>query len=137
MVVLFITAYSAAILHVRVYYMWGDTVFHFAGGVCAALLVASYYHSEFAKLSPVFRVFSLVAITIGIGVLWEFHEYILSTLALVTHQFGGHISNKMTFIGDLDDTMKDLLMDTFGGIVVALWFALKQPTAETSITEGK
>ena len=127
MFVVFVAAYAAAIFRIHAYYIYGDTYFHLGGGVLAALLVASYYHSEFEKLSPLFRLFALMGITMGIGVLWEFHEFILGGLAYATHNFGGHVSAGMDYMGDLRDTMKDLCMDTLGGLIVGLWlFRIKK-----------
>lgn len=87
----------------------GNTYFHFIGGLGIALLVASYYATQFGKLSQLLRFFCVLGMTIGVGVLWEFHEYVLGQILPVSLQ------------GDLDDTMKDLLMDTLGGVVGALY----------------
>ena len=86
----------------------GNSYFHFVGGFFIALLVASYYASEFGKLSQPFRLFALLGIVIGIGVLWEFHEFVLGQLIGVSLQ------------GDLADTIKDLFLDTLGGLIAAL-----------------
>ena len=78
------------------------------------LLVAAYYRSEFAKLSQPFRFFCLVGIVIGIGVMWEFHEFILN-----------QVFNSLKFQGDNIDTMKDLLMDTLGGMAAAVLYSFR------------
>ena len=80
-----------------------------------ALLVASYYASEFQKLPQPLRLFCVVGIVMGIGVLWEFHEYALGRLTDISLQ------------GDLADTMKDLLMDTLGGIAGAIFARSRNP----------
>ncbi len=112
-IVLFILGYGLAWVPIPALQAWylesGNAYFHFAGGLAIALLVTSYYSTEFGKLSQPFRFFCIVAIAMGIGVLWEFHEYILTQLA---HR---------SFQGDLDDTMHDLLLDTLGGVVAGLF----------------
>lgn len=107
--ILFVLGYTGGWWGGAWYFERGNTYFHFAGGLFMGLLVASYYRSEFGKLSQPFRFFCLLAIVMGIGVLWEFHEYVLSRIA------------GASFMGDLADTMKDLLMDTFGGIISGLY----------------
>lgn len=57
------------------------------------------------------RFFALVSMVMAVGVLWEFHEYLLDRMVTT-----------MKFQGDLNDTMKDLLMDTLGGIAGAIFF---------------
>ena len=86
----------------------GNSYFHFVGGFFIALLVASYYASEFGKLSQPFRLFALVGIVMGVAVLWEFYEIVVNALT-------GNI------LPGLDDTMKDLLMDTLGGVTGAVF----------------
>ena len=90
------------------YFAWGNSIFHVLGGFFIALLVASYYSSEFGKLSQPFRLFALVGIVMGVAVLWEFYEIVVNALT-------GNI------LPGLDDTMKDLLMDTLGGVTGAVF----------------
>ncbi|PIR41089.1 MAG: hypothetical protein COV31_03030 [Candidatus Yanofskybacteria bacterium CG10_big_fil_rev_8_21_14_0_10_46_23] len=96
---------------------WFDTLLHYLGGLFIALLLLSYYDSEFAKNSQPFQFFALLGMTMGIGVLWEFGEFIASqTLA---QPFQNFFQIKAQFIGNLADTIEDLLMDTLGGLTVA------------------
>ena len=81
-----------------------DTPYHLASGICLGIIVASYYRSEFGSLPQPLRFFCVLGIVMAVGVLWEFHEYALGRMIPVSLQ------------GDLDDTMKDLLMDTLGGV---------------------
>jgi len=76
--------------------------------ILVALLVESHYGSEFAKLPQSLRFFCIVALVMAVGVLWEFHEFVFD-----------HFLSAMKFQGDLADTMKDLLMDTVGGLAGA------------------
>lgn len=111
LIVLFVLGYTGGVWGGRWYNETGNSYFHFIGGFFIALLVASYYANEFSKLSQPFRLFALLGIVMGIGVLWEFHEYSLG-------QFIG-----ISLQGDLADTIKDLFLDTLGGGIAALTFA--------------
>lgn len=111
LILLFIAGYTGGFWGGAWYFSTGNTYFHFVGGLFMALLAASYYRSEFAKLSQPFRFFCLLALVMAVGVFWEFHEYAL-----------GHLLNaSFKFQGDLADTMSDLLMDTLGGVVAGLY----------------
>jgi len=118
LILLYAIAWVATAVDWQWFYSTGQTYLHFLGGLFIAFLIASYYSSEFGKLSQPFRLFALIGIVMGVGVLWEFHEYILKFFAgqKATIAFGYDV----TFIGDLADTMKDLLMDTLGGMTVAV-----------------
>ena len=97
-----------------------DTYFHFIGGFFATLLAVSYYSSEFKKLSQPFAWFTLLGIALGIGVFWEFFEYLLNVFfsTSISQWLGFHVS----FQGNLDDTIKDLAMDTTGAIAAGVIF---------------
>ena len=114
LVLLATIAYVLGLTGSRWYFLWGNTVFHFAGGLLFGALTAEYYASEFGRLSQPLRIICIVSIVTCIGVIWEFHEFILSQSALSS---GG-----AKFIGDLRDTINDLLMDMLGGITAALVF---------------
>ena len=113
--VLFVLGYTGGYWGGSWYLESGNRYFHLLGGFCIGLLIASYYSSEFAKIPQPLRFFCIVGISMGIGVLWEFHEYLLSIY------FG------TSFMGDLPDTMKDLLMDTLGAIGAQALLFLKSP----------
>lgn len=100
--------------------------FHFLGGFLAAMLVFSLYHSEFAKLSQPVRLLTVVAMTLMIGVFWEFSEYIanqtLTNWIYQAYHYRGY------FMGDLDDTVQDLTMDTIGALTfIILSFKFANP----------
>ena len=73
--------------------------YHFLGGFFMAMLIYSFYHSEFSKLSQPTRFLVVVMMTLAVGAFWEMAEYMLHS------------------IGDLDDTIQDLVMDTIGALV--------------------
>ena len=108
--ILFILGYTGGLWGNRWYPESGNTYFHVLGGFFIAALAASYYATQFAKLPQPLRFFCIVGIVMGVGVLWEFHEYAL-----------GHFIH-IPLQGDLADTMKDLLADTLGGMAGALIF---------------
>ena len=93
--------------------VWFNIAFHFLGGFFVAMLIYSFYHNEFSKLSqPLLRFLIVAAMTIAVGAVWEFAEYVGNkTLAQPIYDaFQYHIY----FMGDLDDTIQDLSMDAIG-----------------------
>jgi len=91
-----------------------DVILHFLGGFFVGMLVYSYHHREFTKNSPFFQIIALVGITIMVGVFWEFLEYTASlSLTQIIHE---KFQYNIYFMGDLDDTITDLFMDTLGVI---------------------
>src|SRR3989344_5334219 len=116
--ILFLGGFTGGYWGNRWYIESGNSYFHLAGGLVIALLTASYYNSEFQKISQPLRFFCILAIVMGVGVLWEFHEYLLS-----------EIVNK-SFMGDLPDTIKDLLMDTLGGALGAILDSFRRQNAK-------
>lgn len=107
---LFILGYTGEYWGGTWYFDTGNTYFHFVGGLFIGLLIASYYSTQLGKLSQPLRLFCILGMVMGVGVLWEFHEFVLD-----------HIFNTLKFQGDLADTMQDLLMDSLGGISATLY----------------
>ena len=91
-----------------------DNILHFLGGFFVAMLIFSYYNTEFQKNSQMFKLFALVGMAAGIGVIWEFSEFIANQVLVdpLYKYFGIH----GYFIGDLNDTISDLLNDILGAI---------------------
>ena len=126
------TAFSAlaaifmANIYIGIFKGWGNLmpvsmVFHFSGGLFMALLLYSLYHSELGRLSQPFRWLVLVALTLSVGVFWEFSEYLANQT--LTEPIYRHFHYHLYFMGDLDDTVQDLVMDTVGALAfVLLWF---------------
>ncbi len=99
-------------------------IFHFLGGFLAAMLVFSLYHNEFAKLSQPIRLLTIMAMTLMIGVFWEFTEYTASVI--LSGPIYNHYHTYLYFIGDLNDTLQDLAMDGFGALgFLIVWFGFK------------
>lgn len=127
MVILVIIAFSAAwTVSFRPLHFLFSIGLHFLGGVFAALLIASFYNSEFKKLPQYLVFFAILGMTLGLGVLWELAEYSVDqSIGTKLNQIYHH-----PFIigGDLDDTIQDLLMDSLGAITaIALWQAGTRP----------
>ena len=72
-------------------------------------------HTDALDLPPKFVFVFVLLFTVAFGVFWEVIEFALGELAAATGSQG-----VLTQYG-LEDTMKDLLFDTLGGVVVGLW----------------
>lgn len=99
-----------------------DPVLHFAGGFFVAMFFGAYLKNMNIGNpgSPrLKRILILISITVFIGVIWEFSEY------LATNFFGDYLYYKYKVIccmGNLDDTITDLLMDILGATTFVLVF---------------
>jgi hypothetical protein len=94
---------------------WWDTFMHFISGAILAFSGIALYERLIHRaagheISPWFVfLFTLSFASLG-GVLWEVYEFSCDQLFGMTLQGGG---NK--------DTMTDLIADTSGGLVIAIW----------------
>ncbi len=93
---------------------WLSAAFHFLGGFFVAELIYSYYHNHFRSLPQYLQILVVVAMTMGVGVLWEFVEF--SAYKTLTERIYHAYQYRVYFMGDLTDTIFDLLMDTLGSI---------------------
>ena len=101
-------------------FWWWDHVTH---ALSASLVAAVGYtttraidrHTEAIYLPPRFMFVFILLFTVAFGVVWEVVEFALGGLSSIVG--GGSI---LTQFG-LGDTMMDLLFDTLGGVLVALW----------------
>lgn len=101
---------------------WFDVGQHFLGGFFVAMLM-SYYLADRLVIKNqstndvsalVKNALIVVGATVFIGVVWEFAEYIGNqTLAEPLHRWTGI---KAYFMGDLNDTVMDLMLDTLGAL---------------------
>jgi hypothetical protein len=71
-------------------------------------------HSEMVRLPPQFTFAFILVVTLAFGVFWEVIEFAVAEIATLT---GGTV---LTQYG-LRDTMLDLVFDTLGAVVVAVW----------------
>jgi hypothetical protein len=98
---------------------WWDHLTHtLSSSVVAAAGYATVraidVHSEEIYLPPRFMFVFILLFTVAFGVFWEVIEFAVGGLGAVV---GGSI---LTQYG-LEDTMLDLLFDTLGGVIVAVW----------------
>jgi len=100
-------------------YWWFDVFLHFLGGFFVAMLMV-HYLADIKTKSKLKNYLIITGAVILIGVLWEFAEYLANQTLVepIYNSFG----IKAYFIGDLDDTLNDLLMDILGAISWLLLF---------------
>ena len=86
---------------------------HFLGGFFVAMFMV-YYLADVKTPSKLKRYLVVIGAVSLIGVVWEFSEYLANQMLLepLYNNFGF----RAYFIGDLDDTINDLLMDILGAI---------------------
>lgn len=98
---------------------WWDTFMHLVSGAILAFAAIALYERLIHRqagdaISPWFVfLFTLSFAALG-GVLWEVYEFSCDQLINMTLQGGG---NK--------DTMTDLIADTVGGLIIAVWAGIR------------
>jgi hypothetical protein len=98
---------------------WWDTFMHFiSGGLLSFTAIALYerliHRSAGKGISPWFVfLFAFGFATLG-GVLWETYEFSADQFFGTSMQGGGNT-----------DTMTDLIADTLGGLVIAIWSGIR------------
>jgi hypothetical protein len=98
---------------------WWDTFLHFLSGALLAFTGIALYerliHREAGnQISPWFVFLFIFSFAAFGGVLWEVYEFSSDQFFGLTLQGGG---NK--------DTMTDLIADTIGGLVIAIWAGIR------------
>lgn len=92
-------------------FWWFDMSLHFLGGFFVAMLMF-HYLSDVSSPTKIKKYLIIVGAVSFIGVVWEFAEYLASqTLIEPIYRY---FEVRAYFIGDLDDTINDLLMDIMG-----------------------
>ena len=107
---------------------WFDMIHHFMGGFFVAMLMVYYLSDMVTRDKPpeaslakggrqvpkIKSYLVIVGAVTFIGVVWEFAEYLASqTLIEPLYKY---FQIKAYFIGELDDTINDLLMDILGAL---------------------
>lgn len=103
---------------------WWDHVTHM---VSSSLVAGAGYataraldeHTDDLHFPPAFMFALLLSITLAFGVVWEVIEFAVSAAATIA----GSAESALTIYG-VRDTMLDLVYDTIGGIIVAVWGAV-------------
>lgn len=85
-----------------------------------AMLLANYLSDYFTNGSRLKNLLIIVSVTVFIGVSWEFAEYIANQV--LVDPFYKYFKIHAYFMGDLEDTISDLLMDTLGATLFANFF---------------
>lgn len=98
-----------------------DKLMHLSGGIISAWFFSMFLRKELGVSSKFRAVFIIVSITGLTGVLWEFAEYVSSAYV---SQIAPAIAQYM-FIGDLADTLGDILIDLTGGLSFAVLYIFK------------
>ncbi|WP_059104934.1 hypothetical protein [Shouchella shacheensis] len=98
---------------------WWDTFIHFISGALIAFVGIALYerlvHREARNhISPWLVFLFVLSFAVFGGVLWEIYEFSGDQFFDLTLQGGGN-----------EDTMIDLIADTLGGLVVAIWAGVR------------
>ncbi|MEK7603907.1 MAG: hypothetical protein AAB461_02180 [Patescibacteria group bacterium] len=99
-------------------YWWFDVILHFLGGFFMAMLMVRYL-ADIKTQSKLKNYLIIVGAVILIGVIWEFAEYLANQT--LTEPLYNNFGIRTYFIGDLNDTLNDLLMDILGALS---WLAI-------------
>ena len=97
---------------------WFDMTLHFLGGFFMAMLMANYLSDYLVNKNFLKNMLIIVGTTVLMGVVWEFCEYLANLILspIIYNLF----AVKTYFMGDLDDTINDLLMDVVGAGLFSL-----------------
>lgn len=96
-------------------YSWFDQVLHFSGGFFVAMLFSIYLKNHLPSDAKLKNALVLISVVAFIGVIWEFAEYLAGQILI--EPIYKNFDIKTYFIGDIDDTINDLLMDILGAIL--------------------
>lgn len=91
---------------------WVDVVQHFIGGFLVAMFMTAYLGENISGRSFLKNMLIVVGATTFVGVIWEFSEFIANQTLI--EPFYRWFEIRAYFMGDLKDTMSDLLMDILG-----------------------
>lgn len=92
-----------------------DKLLHFSGGIIAGWISYIFMRRYVASAPRLVQGLFVLSGTALIGISWEFAEYLSSALDFYL-AIEGYL-----YIGDLRDTIFDLVMDLTGGGLAALW----------------
>lgn len=79
-----------------------------------AMFMASYLKDRLVSKINIKNILIVVGATLFVGVTWEFAEYIANQILI--EPFYRWFGIRAYFIGDLQDTINDLVMDMFGAL---------------------
>ena len=93
-------------------FWWLDLLMHFLGGGIAAVFFAILFKESIIRLDPLSALIFILGTAAIVGLFWEFFEWGMDRWFVAN------------FMGGLNDTLSDLLMDFLGGLAAAV-FRLK------------
>lgn len=99
---------------------WVDIVLHFAGGFFVAMFMADYLKDRLIPGQGIKNALVVVGATIFIGVVWEFAEYLANQTLMEPAK--KYLGVNAYFMGDIQDTIMDLLMDILGALTLVISF---------------
>ncbi|MDY7082523.1 MAG: hypothetical protein SXQ77_09000 [Halobacteria archaeon] len=113
---------------------WWDHVTHtlsatLVGAIGYSTVRAFDIHSKKIQIPPRFMFVFILLFVVAFGVVWEVLEF---SLGILTESFG---SGKVLTQYGLEDTMMDLVFDTIGGVIVAVWGTAYLTNVVAGITE--
>lgn len=86
-----------------------------------AMFMAGYLKDRLVPGINIKNILIVVGATLFVGVVWEFAEFIANQILI--EPFYRWFGIRTYFMGDLKDTINDLLMDTLGSLtLVSLYF---------------
>ena len=106
------------------YWSWVDIFLHFAGGFFVALFMADYLKNHFLAGKLIQNILIIVGATVFIGVIWEFAEHLANQTLIEPAQ--KYLDVNAYFMGDLQDTVLDLLMDILGALTLCPFIFLSK-----------
>src|SRR3989344_6552716 len=109
-------------------YPWFDQVLHFSGGFFMAILLSIYLKDHLLDSSKLKNTLIILGVVSFMGITWEFAEYIANVIIspIVYNLF----AVKTYFMGDLSDTINDLLMDILGAGLFSFILILRRFTPQ-------
>jgi len=111
---------------------WLDIPMHFLGGLWVALIYFYLDKRYFKTESKIFFYISMISLSAFIGVLWEFFEYLYSTL------FPNSIFSLFKLPLNLyRDTLGDLFFDILGGLFFCLLYFIVDKFKRPSKMENR
>ena len=93
---------------------WFDITMHYLGGFFVAMFMAAYLKDRLVPKTDTKNILIVVGATLFIGVIWEFAEFIANQVLI--EPFYRWFGIRTYFMGDLKDTINDLLMDMLGAL---------------------
>jgi hypothetical protein len=115
---IFLSLFLGSALDFYYHFRWWDTILHAASGFLLGIIgfITLYVLNQTDRLppdlKPAFRCFFGFTFAVTLGVIWEIYEFAMD-------RFFPAFDMQSTGTGVVD-TMKDLIVDTIGALVVAL-----------------